>query len=759
MNNLENPEFNNSHNPLITELATLEKEKLDKKGADIELIQKEIDSIEQEIKQNGDIAEKETRGDDTQIFSREEVENYQKVVAEMESAEGQAEIKKEFEALPPEEQKKVALGLQNVGYYIEENKSKFFSNTFENIRGGAVAKGWIKENGALDRFFGVLSQNAKNDAEENKKKFDEAQKTIRGEVSNVGSVVGNITKYSRTVLDAVGVTAGAPLRYVMMGSMLFGTGADAAKEARFKNEEVLEKTHVKDIDAAAGEAWKIYNKAKNEDGVASKKDLDVAYKAGIPADLLARLQKEPEPGVASGILQRIIKWDVEDSVKRINGKLEKIENDKGLSEEEKKARQQKILDKYSKHLHDLDRAVGQVGTVDALALGAKYAETTARAAVTAMTIESLAMTAYKLWENMPKILHTARDYWDGRAGLEVAPAVAINPSMEHGKIVISEAAIIHKGEGIEHAFIRQLSDEPEKFGYTGDMEDENAIKQWAGSQAHRLAISEGYAEMDGNREIRIGGNGENVAIQIEKDPSGHIVVNEYLQNDDGTFSEGSDTYEYERPVNVETPAEGTIPAKGNLDANQLVKETSAAVSADEILHKTGNTEINPGDTYSFKHVIDPNQLSQETSVAASTNEILDKMGNTEINPGNTHEFSTDVTNTEHSASTSGRHYQSTLEATTSSAILRGVTGKEFLTKDFASKIKVDPIWGDIERKAAMNISRNISVRMNMYEKLMRSGKTTEATKHLAKLYEYINFHEKFIGEGIIDKTKIPKITK
>lgn len=520
--------------------------------------------------------------------------------------EQQEEIKKEFESLPQEEQKKVALGLQNIGFYVEENKNRFFASVFQNVRAAGVVNGWIKEEGSVSRWLNALTKSAEQDAELNKKKFEGAERTSMTEVASVGTTIGNITKYGRTLFDVVGLTAGAPLRYVMMGGMLFGTGAGASKEARFKNKEVLEKTRVQDINTAAEEAWKVYEQAKAGKETISKEDLNKAYQANVPKDLLARLQKDPEPGTASGILQGFIKYDVETSVKKINGKLEEVEQDKNLSDVEKKIKQEKILNKYSKHLSDLDRAVSQFGTVDALALGAKYAETGAKAIVTAMTVETLGLSIYKLWENLPGILETAHEYWDEKITVGAAPGIGgiateAKPSLGVHNIVeiekpagtpvseklgeLSESAIVQKGEGIEHAFIRQLSDDPEKFGFKGNINDPVAVKGWAGIEAHRVAIKAGYVDLETGNEVRVGGKGGNVAYELEKDPSGNIKVNEYLEDDKGNFSgeetkdiakdfksaqfetqEKSYEYEYARP---EEPA--NIPEAPKLSTQESAK--------------------------------------------------------------------------------------------------------------------------------------------------------------------------------------------
>ncbi|MEK7088744.1 MAG: hypothetical protein AAB913_01280 [Patescibacteria group bacterium] len=84
-------------------------------------------------------------------------------------------------------------------------------------------------------------------------------------------------------------------------------------------------------------------------------------------------------------------------------------------------------------------------------------------------------------------------------------------------------ATIHKGEGIEHAFIRQIEHNPElaqKLGFNGKPEELHAFAQ---HEAHIVAIKEGYVDNTGN-EVRVA-EADKVAYEI-KIENGHIVVDE-----------------------------------------------------------------------------------------------------------------------------------------------------------------------------------------------------------------------------------------
>lgn len=323
------------------------------------------------------------------------------------------EVTQELEKIPPEDREKIGVGLRNVGFFVQEGKNRFWAKVFEY-----PAKKFDKKSG-LGRFFTSLQENFISDADAAHKKIKEIEEGKSRRLGNVGYLASNTLMYGRTVADIVGWTAGSWLRYVTMGGMFFARGADAAKEARLKNDEVIEKTRIHDIEKAAEEAWRIYEMAKEErpegkttkkdleavySGAVTKEDLERAYLRNLPNDLRERLTREPEPGVASGIIQKIAKKSADNLSWKIESKIDAIKSDERLSEKEKRSREKKILNKYSKHLKDLDRIVTQFGTVDAFALGARYVEKGAKIAVTAVAIETLAVAAEKIWEKAAEML-------------------------------------------------------------------------------------------------------------------------------------------------------------------------------------------------------------------------------------------------------------------------------------------------------------------------------------------------------------------
>ena len=103
--------------------------------------------------------------------------------------------------------------------------------------------------------------------------------------------------------------------------------------------------------------------------------------------------------------------------------------------------------------------------------------------------------------------------------------------------------VVHKGEGIEHTFIRQIEHNPalaKELGYEGDINDTKALHEFAGREAHVIAIKEGYVENteDGIKEIRIA-EADKVSYEI-KTENGHITVEEKTVSGEtiGTHHEG-----------------------------------------------------------------------------------------------------------------------------------------------------------------------------------------------------------------------------
>ncbi len=315
------------------------------------------------------------------------------------------EVEEEIAKMPEEEKKKVAKGLNNFGLFIEEGKNKFFAAA---INYGA---GKLDEKGAAGRFLSSLAESFSTDAENARKRIDNKAITTTQKVtkafSSTSYTTRDLLKYGRVALDIVGYTAvaspiGFVTKYFTTVGLFAARGFDAMKEARLKNEEVIEKTRLQDIEAAANEAWKIYNatQAKTEGKDVSKEDLERAYKENLPDDLLRRLKENPEPGVATGIIQKFTQRHIEKSAGNLQEKLNKVEQNQKMSAQEKEYEKEKLFTKYSKRLKDFDRILSQYGVVDTAAMLAKYGEFASKTLVYGAMAESLVLGIEKLWSHL-----------------------------------------------------------------------------------------------------------------------------------------------------------------------------------------------------------------------------------------------------------------------------------------------------------------------------------------------------------------------
>lgn len=96
---------------------------------------------------------------------------------------------------------------------------------------------------------------------------------------------------------------------------------------------------------------------------------------------------------------------------------------------------------------------------------------------------------------------------------------------------INEWALVHKGDSPESLFIKQIDHRPElakALGYTGDMNDTQALHKFAGRQAHLIAMDQGYFK-DIHNQVGPNALGINrAAYQLEIDGNGKVFVHEYF---------------------------------------------------------------------------------------------------------------------------------------------------------------------------------------------------------------------------------------
>lgn len=169
------------------------------------------------------------------------------------------------------------------------------------------------------------------------------------------------------------------------------------------------------------------------------------------------------------------------------------------------------------------------------------------------------------------------------------------PKTEHHTTPIQEThtinpdAIIHKGEGIENAFIRQIEHNTEiakSLGWDGK-ED---LHQFAQHEAHALAIKEGYVDTNGN-EIRVN-VADKVGYEIKME-NGHATVFEKsldgkltdtAHHEGDSFEKNTEKYEYKTTGNthLEKPVPTTEESTIHLEKPTPVLENTQANHPQEL---------------------------------------------------------------------------------------------------------------------------------------------------------------------------------
>lgn len=329
------------------------------------------------------------------------------------------QIEKELEKLSPEDREKIGWGLNTFGFKIEKFKDDFFANIFDKITNKDLNK-----KSTTARFCKELRDSFMRDAKNAVKKAEDIKSgKEKHRLSNASLLLGNIVRYGRIVTDLTGKSLASPLRYVMMAGMATTRMAEAGKEARLKNEEVVEKTRIQDANLAAEEAWEIYQDALKKEGKenVSAEALKREYMMKMPKDILFRLLKNPS--AANTFIQKILKFDIDSGLYVLNKNIEKIENNSKLSPEQKETEIEKLITKQKKNLEDYDRIITQYGTIDGLAMAGRYAQTAGKAVVAAVTVETLVLSAEKFGETISNIYHHFHD-----ANEALAPVVPKTPT-------------------------------------------------------------------------------------------------------------------------------------------------------------------------------------------------------------------------------------------------------------------------------------------------------------------------------------------
>jgi hypothetical protein len=315
--------------------------------------------------------------------------------------ESEKEIKEEIENLSEKDRKGLGVWIGTLGFKVKSGSSLLLANSL-NL---GIKKAKVNEKGTAGRFFTSLRDSYLKDSAEAEKEILSIQKgdSKFAKTRSVGMLAGSIIKIGRTVADVTGASIANPFRYAMMGGMVTARVSEAGKEARFKNEELLEKTRIQDADKAAEEAWKIYEQAKKEAGNnnVSTEDLRKAYLTRMPVDLSERLEKDPS--VALGFIQKILRKQLSSFISELNYKIMEIE-DSFEDETEKKSKIEKLLKKGEKKLKDYDRMLTQYGTVDQIAMTARLAQKAGKLIVLGMQIETAVISLEHMFTGLSHLI-------------------------------------------------------------------------------------------------------------------------------------------------------------------------------------------------------------------------------------------------------------------------------------------------------------------------------------------------------------------
>jgi hypothetical protein len=467
------------------------------------------------------------------------------------------------EILPREKSKLETLA--DLGYWTNEKKGQIFKTFY-----GTIAKAFDKKS-VFNNFFTNYSDIYDKTAREARRQIDRKDKSASTKLSGIGQGAGNALKYGRVAFDAINqytLNGLNPFRHWTAGLMFAGRTMEAAKETRFDTEKVSAGTRIKDEDQAYLEAMKLYEKATDEAGKKdiSAQDLEKTYRRGIPADLQQRLQNAEflGTGFISKLNQRFIKYDLKGFSGKLEKKLEAIENS-AISPEAKKRKTDELLARYAKKMNDFDRMVSREGAVDSLAFWLRKSEKTAKGASTLLMLDTISLgrlariikehttildcfsdeegTGKKIVGKMP-----SKESSPGSEAEAITKQTEPAPASDASQVVLArndsavldenlvKKAMVRKGEGIEHGFIRQLRSDPEKYGYQGDFNDREGIARWSGREAHLAAIRLGYVDPESGAEVRVA-KPDASAYLLEKNKEGGIASREYQIDAEGNMLE------------------------------------------------------------------------------------------------------------------------------------------------------------------------------------------------------------------------------
>lgn len=329
----------------------------------------------------------------------QDLENLDGIDFEKGSEEIETEIREVIDKISEKKKIGILQGLADIGFKAEQKKNAFFKRVFSKLTESIsldskkeytdLEKKSLQSLDFIRRRAESLKEIYSSREEESKKKAEKEEKSKLEKASGIGKIPSFLIKIGRTLYD---YNYANPLRGALAGSVFFGFISEIEKEARLKRTDIIEKTRVQNEKEAEEEARALYEKAaliaenKNSGEEVTFDNLEEAYKENLNSDILNRINKSENANLnlISGFASNFIKKSLE----KENKKRLEIENNNKLSSEEKENLLKNLNNKNEKLFRDLDRIVGDMGTVDTVSYALRLLEKYSKVATTGLVFES-----------------------------------------------------------------------------------------------------------------------------------------------------------------------------------------------------------------------------------------------------------------------------------------------------------------------------------------------------------------------------------
>ena len=342
-----------------------------------------------------------------------------------------------------------------------------------------------------------------------------------------------------------------------------------------------------------------------------------------------------------------------------------------------------------------------------------------------------------------------------------------------------ELAVVGKGEGVEHPIIRQLRANPEKYGFNGDATNADAIDDWVKSEAHRIAIKNGYVKIGGGQilnETRVNQAGK-VAYVLEQKNGQNIVREVNLSGEEIGTSGQVNAHEYVYKPGALAGKEAA-PAGIAQEGEKLTGTSKVVGTEGENLSSNWTKNLRERWAEKFGKTNRTNMQGAEGVVKDSpsgegvaTSEGVVPEGDHATNMQGAEGVVKDSPSGEGVATTKpevtnqilharkenipGGHKTIALEL----GSLRGSTGKEVLSSDWIKKLMAEPGTAKFDklRASATLHGRALFMRLQNYRKLLDENHRDEARALLESIHKELNMMDRLLGKGVIDRSKFPSL--